>query len=241
MRNILITGANRGLGLEFTRQCLQRGDQVFATARQPDKSPGLRELQAAHPEALVVIPLDLTEAESLESCHAQVRDKVDSLHWLINNAGLNALNPDAGGAVPVSRLGQLDTQALLHLFQVNAVAPLLLAQRFLDLLKAAHGARIVNISTNQSSLTAKISGGQYGYCGSKAALNMLMRTLAYDVLPFGIISVLINPGWVKTDMGGASAPLTAEQSVSSMLRHIEALKDQDAGHFFNWDGAELPW
>jgi NAD(P)-dependent dehydrogenase (short-subunit alcohol dehydrogenase family) len=151
------------------------------------------------------------------------------------------MTSEAGGAVPVSRLGQLETQALMHLFQVNAVAPLILAQRFLDLLKAAHGARIVNISTNQSSLTSKISGGQYGYCGSKAALNMVMRTLAYDVLPFGIISVIISPGWVKTDMGGASAPLTAERSVSSMLSFIEKLQDQHAGHFFNWDGLELPW
>lgn len=241
MRNVLITGAGRGLGLEFARQCLQRGDTVFATARYPDRSKNLRDLQSAHPEHLFPIALELSDLNSIEACRKAVSAKADSLDLLINNAGISASSAESGGLAAVSRLGQLDNAKLVHMFQINAIAPLIFTQQFLNLLKSAKSARVVSITSGQASLTDKTSGGNYGYCASKAALNMFMRTLAFDILPFGIVSIVISPGWVKTDMGGASAPLTAQHSVESMLRHIDALREQDAGRFFNWDGEELPW
>jgi NAD(P)-dependent dehydrogenase (short-subunit alcohol dehydrogenase family) len=151
---------------------------------------------------------------------------------LINNAGAR-IRPE--------RLGQLEAGILLDVFALNAVAPLMVAQTYLDLLRVGHRPRIVNISSQMGSLARKQSGGDYSYCASKAALNMHTRALAFDVRGLGITAVAMHPGWVQTDMGGPNAPLTPQESIRGMIAVIDRLAPDDAGRFLQWNGSELPW
>jgi NAD(P)-dependent dehydrogenase (short-subunit alcohol dehydrogenase family) len=232
VERILITGANRGLGLEFTRQYMARGTMVLAGCRHPDQAADLQELSNQHPGQLVVLPLVITDQASIERSANEVGEMVGGLDILINNAGQFPRG---------ERPGILRADVLLDTFAVNSVAPLMIAQAYLDLLKAGSHPRIINITSQLGSLARKQSGGNYSYCGSKAALNMLTRALAFDVRALGITAMMMHPGWVKTDMGGASASLTMEESVRGMIRVIDGLSSQDAGRFLQWDGRELPW
>ena len=241
MSRVLITGAGRGLGLAFVRSCLERGDRVWAGVRQPQKAPQLTELQAKYPQQLHLIPLDVTDAASIDSAWQQLQAEAGALDLLINNAGINSMSADAGGSAAHLRLGELDSNRMLAMFHVNAVAPLMLAQRCIDLLAAGENPRIINISSWLGSLTNKTSGGNYSYCASKTALNMLMRCLAFEVISKGIITVVFNPGWMQTDMGGPRAKLTPEESAQSILKVTDNLTASDAGRFLNWDGTEHPW
>ena len=241
MGRVFITGAGRGLGLAFVKQCLQRGDLVFAGVRRPEKAEQIQPLLAEYPEQLELVALDVTDADALEASWQQIREKTEVLDLLINNAGINSMSADSGGSAAHLRLGQLQGDRILSMFHVNAIAPLIIAQRFIDLLEGSSSPRIVSISSWLGSLTNKSSGGNYSYCASKTALNMLMRCLAFDVLPKGIVSIVVNPGWVQTDMGGSRAKLTPEQSVTGILNVVENLTQADAGRFLNWDGSEHAW
>lgn len=241
MSRVFITGAGRGLGLAFVKQCLQRGDRVFAGVRRPEKAEQIKPLLAEYPERLELVPLDVTDADSLSASWQQIREKTEVLDLLVNNAGINSMSADAGGSAAHLKLGQLESERMLGMFHINAIAPLIIAQRFIDLLEASSSPRIVSISSWLGSLTNKSSGGNYSYCASKTALNMLMRCLAFDVLPKGIVTIVVNPGWVQTDMGGSRAKLTPEQSVTGILDVVEKLTEADAGRFLNWDGSEHPW
>ena len=241
MRRVFITGTSRGLGLELVRQCLKRGDQVFAGVRRPDTAADVHGLKAVHGDRLHIITLEVTDRGSIESSWQAVNDRVDGLDLLINNAGINWTSHDAGGSIGHKHLGQLDPERMLAMFHVNTIAPLMIAQRFLDILKTGESPRIVSISSNMASLAHTTSGGNYTYPASKTALNMLMRALAFDVIGFGIVTVVITPGWVQTDMGGLGAPLTPTESVRGMLEVIDNITEHDAGRFFEWNGAECPW
>jgi NAD(P)-dependent dehydrogenase (short-subunit alcohol dehydrogenase family) len=234
MRRVLITGSNRGLGLEFVRQCLARGDLVFAGCRNPQKAADLTALSIAHPQHLAIPTLDVTDDESIGACVEAMHLQVDGLDLLINNAGTYPR-----GETPTT----LNAETMLQTFQLNAVAPMIVAQRCLDLLRAGNQPRIVNISSKMGSLWWKEreGGGDYSYCSSKAALNMLSRTLAFDLRSEGIIVVTLNPGWVQTDMGGSNADLTPAESVRGMLRVVERLAGADTSRFFTWEGQEHPW
>lgn len=241
MKRILITGAGRGLGYEFTRQCLIRGDKVFAGVRRPEESPALQELAAKYSQLLRLVRLDVSDQASIEVSWETVREQTDGLDLLINNAGVNSMSKDSVEPASHLQLGRLDPERMLDMFHINAIAPLMMVQRYLDLLKAGQEPRLVNISSWLGSLTIKTQGGNYSYCASKTALNMLTRCLAFDVLQMGIVAVMVNPGWVQTDMGGARAALTPEQSVHGLLRVIDGLTPSDAGRFIQWNGTEHPW
>lgn len=199
MQRILITGANRGLVLEFTRRFLERGERVFAGCRQPQKAKQLHELNAIHSKHLTIVPLDVTDPESIRASHAVVRSEIDGLDLLVNNAGVYSA---PGSEEPTEQLGNLNFEDALAVFRVNAVAPLIVAQQYLDLLRAASHAKIVSISTGYASLSANTSGFPYYYSASKAAMNMFMRSLEAEVKRWRVTTVLIDPGWVNTDMGG---------------------------------------
>jgi NAD(P)-dependent dehydrogenase (short-subunit alcohol dehydrogenase family) len=241
MRRVLITGAGRGLGLEFARQCLNRGDRVFAGVRTPETAESIQALKAEHKDRLTMVRLEVTDPASIAASLKGVNKSIDGLDVLINNAGINENGRDAGSFVSHMVLGHLHPERMLGMFRVNAIAPLMIAQGFLDLLKAGKSPRIVNISSKMGSLTHTRSGGNYTYPASKAALNMLMRALAFDVIGFGIVAVVIAPGWVQTDMGGSAAPLTPERSVHGVLQVIDNLTERDAGRFFEWNGKECTW
>lgn len=227
MRRVLVTGASRGIGLEFVRQYLLRGDEVFAACRDPENADQLLEYES---DRLHVITLDVADERSIESSYAVVRAQTDALDVLINNAGV-LLDDD--------ELGSLTFDNLLYALRVNAVAPVLIAQRYLDLLQRGDDPKIVALTSEHGSITMKPDGGPYGYSASKAALNMFMRTLAFDL--HGITAFVLDPGWVRTDMGGHGAELSPARSVSGMIQIIDATTPYHTGHFFRWDGEEEPW
>ncbi len=238
MQRVLITGAGRGIGLEVARQYAQRGDLVLAGCRAIEQAPGLRRLVEEQGDRVRVVDLEVTDAASIAAALSQAHRHVEGLDVLINNA---AINP--GDAQVAGPDGQqlLDPARILDVLRVNAVAPLLVAQAFMALLRLGVNPRVVNISSGAGSLTYKTDGGDYSYSASKAALNMITRTFAFNVRGDGVTAVVIDPGWVKTDMGGPDAHLEPQQSAQGLLTVVDRLTIDDAGRYLNYDGAQLPW
>ncbi len=232
MRNLFITGANRGIGLELTRRSLERGDRVFAACRSPENAAQLNHLQERHSDRLLVLPLDVTSGLAITSAVATVQGLSDHLDILFNNAGV------AGDESP---LGRVEASELLDTYATNAVAPLMIAQACLPLLRRGERPVIANVTSRMGSIADNSSGGYYGYRASKAALNMLNASLALDLAGQGIIAVVLHPGWVRTDMGGSGASLSVEESVVGLLKVVDGLQAADSGRFFAWDGEEIPW
>jgi NAD(P)-dependent dehydrogenase (short-subunit alcohol dehydrogenase family) len=234
MQDILITGANRGIGLEFVRQYLTVGERVYATARDPRSADELNAL-AADTDRLTVLQLDTRDSDSIAACADALREYTESVDMLINNAGTNPNTPAH------RRFGQLEAEALLDVLHVNAVGAVLVAQAFVGFLEAGNERRLVNISSQVGSMEWKKSGGSYAYAASKAALNMYTRVLSADLREREIAVISVHPGWVQTDMGGASASLTVEESVTSMVRFFDTVTMEHSGGFFRWDGSVHPW
>ena len=227
--HVVITGAGRGLGLQFARQCVARGDTVYATVRRD--SEALRELGAT------VLRLDVADPASIEAFAAELAGLTDRVDLLINNAGINSRGvPEGQGNV---RFGDLEPEGILTMVRVNAIGPVLVTQALAGLL--GEGSKVVSISSWLGSIGGKSRGGNYGYCASKTTLNMLGRAMAFDLRERGVTAVVVNPGWVQTDMGGSRASLTPEQSVGGLLAVADGLTTQDAGRFLQWDGTEHPW
>jgi NAD(P)-dependent dehydrogenase (short-subunit alcohol dehydrogenase family) len=227
----LVTGANRGIGLEFVRQLRARGDTVLAGCRQPDKANALVEMAEADSDGgIEVFPLDVLE---LSSCHAAAGVVAGRpLDLLINNAGVL---PKEG------RLGDLDYDALRLAFEANALGPLRLVESLVLALKQSRIRKVVQLTSRMGSIQDNTSGGYYAYRASKAALNMINKSLSLDLGIHDLICAVLHPGWVNTDMGGRGANLTVEESVAHQLKVIDGLKLEDNGKFFSWDGSEIPW
>jgi NAD(P)-dependent dehydrogenase (short-subunit alcohol dehydrogenase family) len=216
---VLITGANRGLGLEFAKQYSADGWEVVATARE--SSPELEQLGVG------VESLDMMDLDAL----AGFGKRLDSLDLLVANAGTYG---PKDAADPDDAIDWLDT------FRVNTVAPYLLARSVLPLVERSSG-KLIAVSTRMGSIADNSSGGYLAYRSSKTALNMAWRNLALDVRRSGVIAAVLHPGWVQTRMGGSSAPLHPEQSVSGMRQVIGKLGPNDSGEFFGYDGGRIPW
>lgn len=232
MQRILVTGANRGLGLEFTRQLLARGDRVLATCRHPGKALALTGLSAAYPGHLHVLPLELDKERSIAELAREAGALTDALDVLINNAGM---------LVSGERYGAIAAKSLSESFVSNVTGPLLLTQALSALLEKATNAKVMNLSSRLGSLAASSSFGTPSYAISKAALNMATRQLAAALAPRGISVFCVSPGWVSTDMGGADAPVTPHAAVAGLLKVLDAATVADAGHFIDTDGATIAW
>ncbi|TKS53165.1 SDR family oxidoreductase [Luteimonas yindakuii] len=232
-RICLVTGANRGIGLEFTRQLLARGDRVVATARQPGKATALNTLAGEYPGRLHVLPLDITQprthAELARELPLAVGDDV-RIDLLINNAGVLHSG---------ERFGALGLDTLEHSFRTNAAGPLLLTQTLAPQL--ANGARVVNMSSRIGAIALTRRFGTPSYAISKAALNMATALLGQALSPHDIVVVAVSPGWVRTEMGGADAEVATADAVAGLLAQIERLAMTDSGSFFDWQGAPIPW
>ena len=228
MPSILITGANRGLGFEFARQYGADGWRVFATCRHPIAAAALQELATAG--VVRIIALDVTNLESVRQAATQIEEPIDIV---INSAGI--------GGKRDQKTGNVDYESWREVLNVNTMGPLRVTEAFVDHLARSELKLVVTITSGMGSITDNTSGSSIPYRSSKAAVNMVMRTVAIDLAPRGISSVVINPGWVKTDMGGPGAPLTPTESVSAMRRVIETLGPAQTGKFFNHDGREYPW
>lgn len=231
MPTILITGANRGLGLEFTRQYLAEGYAVIAACRNPLAAPALEELGRTARGALSVIEVDVADTASVKRAAARV--PAPMIDILVNCAGIFGTRGEA--------LGSLDYDAWRAVLEVNLLGPARMCEAFLDQLARSDRRLIVTITSGLGSLADNSTGGYIPYRTSKAAVNMLMRSAAIDLKPRGVTCVVVNPGWVKTDMGGPNAQLSPEESVGAMRRLIAKLRPHDSGRFYNYDGREYPW
>ena len=234
MQNILITGANRGIGLALVEQYLAAGGyRIFASCRNPDAASALNAIAEANPETLRTLQMDVDDETSIKGAVSTVSADTDSLDALINNAGVS-------GGDDTRSMGQLGSAAVAAVITTNAVAPLIVTQVCRDLLKQADNPRVVMISSGLGSL-ARADGSAYAYRMSKAAMNMAARVLAFDDAMAGITTVTMAPGWVRTDMGGPSANLAPEESASALLAVIEKLDVSDNGSFYRYDGVEMDW
>jgi NAD(P)-dependent dehydrogenase (short-subunit alcohol dehydrogenase family) len=232
MQRILVTGANRGLGLEFTRQLLARGDRVLAACRHPGKALALTGLAAAHPGHLHVLPLDLDKERSIAELAREAGALTDALDGLINNAGV---------LVSGERYGALAGKTLTESFASNVVGPVLLTQALSPLLEKVKNSKVMNLSSRLGSVAAGGGFGTPSYAISKAALNMATHQLAAALAPHGVIVFCVSPGWVSTDMGGSNATSTPAQAVTQLLNVFDAATPADGGCFINVDGASIPW
>lgn len=231
MPTILITGANRGLGLEFTRQYLADGYVVIAACRSPRAAPKLQQLEAASSGALTLIEVDVADTTSVKRAAAELR--AAAIDVLINSAGVFGVEGQT--------VGSLDYDDWRAVLEVNLLGPARMCEAFLDHLARSNQRLIVTITSGLGSLSDNSSGGYIAYRTSKAAVNMLTRSAAIDLRPRGISCVVVNPGWVRTDMGGPNAKLSPEESVGAMRRLIAKLGPKDSGRFYSYDGREYPW
>ncbi len=234
MLNIFITGANRGIGLALTRMYLERGDRVFAGARRPERAAELNRLAALHDPRLTTMPLDVSDVESIRAAGETVRDHADCIDILINNAGINPPEED-------QMLEYIDFTTLLDVWRTNAAGPLIVVQHFLALLRRSDQAKVINLTSEMGSIGQTNGCGYYAYSSSKAALNMISRILANDLVQYRIIVVPIDPGWVQTDMGGPDAALTPEESAASLIPLIDGLTLTDTGKYWVWNGSQHEW
>ena len=228
---VLVTGASRGIGLELTRQHLARGDEVFATCR--GRPPGA--LVSLSGPRLTIAPLDVTRADSIRLAVEALPGPLDLL-WA--NAGVYPGMP--GTEVEEGRIGTLVAEDGLAILGANAVGAIVVAQAFLPRLKAGTSPRLVGLSSGYGSL-AQNHGTPYWYGASKAALNMLYRSLAFDPAARGIIVAVLSPGWSRTDMGGAGATTPVPETVRGMLRVADELTPEQNGALLDWQGKTVPW
>jgi NAD(P)-dependent dehydrogenase (short-subunit alcohol dehydrogenase family) len=233
MLTVLITGANRGLGLEFARQYAADGWDVIATARNPKSSEELQQL--AKNKNVSLRALDVTSHESVKQLVKALRGEPVDL--LVLNSAIYTRKGN--------KLGELNFEGWRESFETNVLGAIRVAEALIENVAASKRKQIIAISTGMGSVQALGStlglGIAYQYRTSKAALNMTMSILAKEVEPRGISVVLFSPGWVQTDMGGPNAALTPQQSIAGMRNVLEANPMQLTGKFLGYDGATWPW
>ena len=231
MPAVLITGASRGLGFELAKQYAVEGWRVIACCRKPEDAIALKKLAPSVRDMVSVVAMDVADNDTVRNAALTLKDVVVDI--LINSAGI--------AGVPQQSTGKIDYASWARVLDVNTMGPLRVLEAFTDNLARSERRLVVTITSGMGSLADNTSGGSIAYRSSKAAVNMVMRSAAIDLAPRGITCVLINPGWVKTDMGGPDATLSPQQSVSAMRRLIETLGPNDSGKFYNYDGREYPW
>jgi NAD(P)-dependent dehydrogenase (short-subunit alcohol dehydrogenase family) len=231
MPSVLVTGANRGLGLEFARQYAADGWQVFAACRSPDDARELQGLAALSDGRIRVLKMDVTDTASVKAAAAELSGQPIDL--LLNNAGV--------GGPPDQRIGSFNYAAWARVLEANTLGPMRVVEAFLENVARSERKLIVTITSGMGSIGDNTSGGSYAYRSSKAAVNMVMKSLAIDLAPRGITCVVLSPGWVRTDMGGPYGRLSPEQSIGAMRSVIATLGPKDSGRFLNYNGNDYSW
>ena len=232
MPTVLITGANRGLGLEFVRQYLRDGWRVIATCRKPEKAVELQQFKANYEGKIDIYPLEVTDNDAIHALAARLEGT--AIDIFIQNAGIDH---DDG----FRQTGFADR---LQIFCINTLPVLIIAEAFIDHIAASEQKKLIYISSLKASTTASAGhtgGGQYCYRASKAAGNSIIKALSFDLAAQGVITAAISPGWVRTDMGGPHAPLSPEESVTLVRQVITDLAPESSGGYFNQDGEANPW
>jgi NAD(P)-dependent dehydrogenase (short-subunit alcohol dehydrogenase family) len=224
---VLVTGANRGIGLELAKQFRASGYEVIGTARTPAEATELRATAAR------VVALDVTDAKSVAALAENL--KGTAIDILINNAGIFP-RTETMGSIATITFGEIEKT-----LETNTMGPMRVTQALLPNLRAGKRKLIVSISSRLGSIEGNTNGNYYGYRESKAALNMFMRSIAMELKSDGFTCIAMSPGWVRTDMGGPQATLSPEESVKGILSVLESLKPEDSGTFRSYDGANMPW
>ena len=234
---VLITGSNRGIGLEFTKQYLERGWTVIATARKPEKAENLKQLGIQYPDRLSIHQLDVTDNERIDELANELEGQPIDL--LLNNAGIS-------GYIPDQIFGRLDYDSFEQVLAVNTVAPLKMAEAFYTHIKSSNLKKIVSVSSSEGSIGGAYddeSGRMYFYRSSKSALNMVMVNLAFQLKSRGIAVGLVNPGPTDTDfMRGIPFPLrSTEEAVTDMIENIEDIDLDNTAAYLNYNGKTIDW
>lgn len=230
MPTLLITGANRGLGLELAKEFARRHWRVLACCRSPEDAGDLQAL-ATESEAVAIHRLEVGAA-------AQIHDLAGRLEGmpidiLFNNAGI--FGPKH------QKFGETDEAGWLEAFRINSIAPLRLAEAFVEHVAASERRVIATMGSVMGSITENDSGDAYAYRSSKAAVHMVMKGLAVDLAPRGIVAVVLHPGWVQTRMGGGEAPLKPEESAAGLTRVLLGLGPERSGQLIDYQGHAHPW
>lgn len=230
MATVLITGANRGLGLEFVRQYSNKGWTILAACRSPETATELKEM-SEHKGSIELIQLDVTNESDINQLGEALKGR--PIDHLMLNAGV--LGDDC------ATLGQMTQASWLQVLSVNTVAPALLIQALSDNVAASEHKTIVGISTRVASLTDNSSGNMYSYRASKVALNQILVSAAKNLEAQGVKTLAIHPGWIQTDMGGDNATFTAEESALGIISVSESLTLEQSGTFRVFDGSTIEW
>jgi NAD(P)-dependent dehydrogenase (short-subunit alcohol dehydrogenase family) len=241
MANVLITGGNRGIGFEFVRRYLERKDTVFATYRDEKRAQEIIALETRGYDDIIPVQMEVKEEASIMAAFDVVAERAGQLDVLINNAGMGDNSIDMTDPYAHKEFGHLKAEALMEIYHVNAVAPIIITQKFVELMEWAEDPKVAYITSQLGSIGRRTGSGHYSYNASKAALNMLGRLFSFDLAGMGIKSVLLHPGWVKTSMGGPDAEVSVRDSVEGMLKVIDDLTEEQNGKFLDWHGEELPW
>jgi NAD(P)-dependent dehydrogenase (short-subunit alcohol dehydrogenase family) len=230
-RAVLVTGANRGLGREFARQYAAEDWQVYAACRSPGSATELQGLAGESGGRIQVLELDVTDTASVRAAAAAMKGVAIDL--LLNNAGV--------GSPRDQRLGSLDYAAWAKVLDANTLGPMRVVEAFVENVAKSTLKQVVTITSGMGSIADNTSGGAYAYRSSKAAVNMVMKSLARDLAPRGITCIVMNPGWVRTDMGGPGGKISPAESIKAMRSVIAALQPEDSGKFLNYTGEPYPW
>ncbi|KAK9719117.1 hypothetical protein K7432_004982 [Basidiobolus ranarum] len=235
MSTYVVTGASRGLGLEYVRQILQKNEtRVFACCRNPSSAAQLDELKRSSGNRLTIHKLDVTDEASVKASADEISKLAsDGIDVLINNAGTHIITD-----------GLLKTKKseLESMFATNVSGPVIVAQEFIPLLERGKKKQIINISSILGSIKINANlPSTMGYGVTKTALNMVTACLAKELGEKNFTVISLHPGWVQTDMGGENADITTEQSIAGMLKVVDGLSNPDNGKFFSYDGNALPW
>ncbi len=229
-QTVLITGANRGLGLALTHACLRRDDKVFACCRDPYHAKSLHQLAEVYPN-LLIHQLNVAHGQDYQELKQAVGE--EAIDLIIANAG--AFGPQLQG------FGQTDYHLWSEVFAINTMASLRLAEQFIDNLKQGTDSTLLCISSIMGSIADNQEGGYYLYRSSKAALNAVVKSLALDLADDHIKVFVMHPGWLKTDMGGEEAPTLADEAAVILLETLSKLTPERSGEFLRYDGKALPW
>jgi NAD(P)-dependent dehydrogenase (short-subunit alcohol dehydrogenase family) len=243
MKIALVTGAYKGLGLEWCTQLVNQGYKVILTARELEKAQIEAEILNKNQIVTYPMSLDVKNETSIQELASWTEATFGKIDLIINNAGINPKDySDKSRMAKAFYLDSLDSEEILEVIRINSIAPLIIVKHFRKLLTQSPRPVVVNISSWLGSVTNLSFGGHYGYIGSKNLLNILNKSMANELKNDNIICVNVNPGWVQTDMGGQKAQFTTKQSVNNLIDNVlNKVVLSDTGKFLNFDGSEHPW
>ena len=228
--SILITGTNRGIGLEFVKHYLKNNEKVIATCRNKNSAKDLLELKNTT-NNLSLVELDVSNPNSINEFASKITDQ--PIDTFINNAGVFGPRNN--------EFGNFNAKEWLDVFNINTIAPLLITQKILKNLRLGKNKKLVFISSKVGSIEENTGGGMYIYRSSKTALNQVIKNLSIDFKDENFIAAALHPGWVQTDMGGPNALIDTKTSVKGMAEVIDSLVLKNSGRFYNYDGSSIPW